>query len=124
MKRRTKGFEQERLLLACQEALAEAMEKSGMTRTQLAEKLGINKSAVTRALSSGQNLTLASLAGFLWAMDSRIEPQLASLESEEIASTPCVPAPVGRLIPFPTGGGYRPALANDDDGPPSRSEAA
>lgn len=79
-------FEEERLLLACQEAIAAAIERSGLTRSEVARKLGINRSFITRALSSGHGLTIRSLARISWAAGHRID--LAPLPPPKEGGTP------------------------------------
>jgi transcriptional regulator with XRE-family HTH domain len=69
-------YEEERLLLDVQEAIANAIQESGLSRSEIAERIGRNRSFVTQALSSGRNLTLASIAGLLWAAGFRISSRL------------------------------------------------
>lgn len=86
----TMVYEQERLLLHCQEALADAIERSDLQRKDVAAELGKNKSFVTQALSSGRNLTLTSLASLLWAAGYRLEPTLVSIAAKDgsVAESP------------------------------------
>jgi hypothetical protein len=86
-KKTTMIYEQERLLLHCQEAIADAIERSNVKRSEVAEELEKNKSFVTQALSSGRNLTLNSLASLLWASGYRLEPTLVSIAATEGALT-------------------------------------
>lgn len=76
-------YEQERLLLHCQEAIADAIERCGLKRREIAEVLGKNKSFVTQALSSGRNLTISSLASLMWSAGFRIEPNIVSIAQED-----------------------------------------
>lgn len=76
-------YEEERLLLHCQEAIADAIERRGMQRRAIAAQIGKNKSFVTQALSSGRNLTLTSLASLLWAAGFRLEPTLVPIAKED-----------------------------------------
>jgi hypothetical protein len=88
MKRKTTViYEQERLLLQCQEAIADAIERSKLQRKDIASDLGKHKSFVTQALSSGRNLTISSLASLLWAAGFRLEPTLASIAATDGAET-------------------------------------
>jgi DNA-binding phage protein len=80
-------YERERLLLYCQEALADAIQRSGLKRSEIAARLGKNRTFVTQALSSGRNLTLASLADIAWAAGFRIEPQLCSCATVDQSSS-------------------------------------
>jgi|tagenome__1003787_1003787.scaffolds.fasta_scaffold20699739_2 hypothetical protein len=87
-------YEEERLLLEVQETIAEAIHRSGLNRTEIAERLGKNRSFVTQALSTGRNLTLASIAGLAWAAGFRLKPTLqvinvrAQAEAPEVARPP------------------------------------
>ncbi|CAA7627015.1 helix-turn-helix domain-containing protein [Magnetospirillum sp. UT-4] len=54
-----------------QQALAEE-EKHGLTKSRIAEKLGIHRSAITRRLQGTENLTLHSLSDLAWAMNRDI----------------------------------------------------
>ena len=59
----------------------EVSSESGVTRTQIAQRLGINKSQVTRWLSSSHNWTVDSVSDLLLAMASR-----ASFQTEDLGS--------------------------------------
>ena len=61
---------EERLMLAATELIAEAMERQGVNRKQLAEKLGVSQGEVTQRLSGTRNLTLRSLADMLHVLDA------------------------------------------------------
>lgn len=43
-----------------------------LTQTQIAERLGVNKSCVNRWLNGRENLTLRSIAELAWAMDHEV----------------------------------------------------
>jgi hypothetical protein len=97
-------YEEERLLLYIQEAIAKAIDASGLTRTQIAERLDKNRSFVTQALSSGRNLTIASIAGLTWAAGFRLQPQLDSLVPQATTQAPSLismpQANRANVIPF------------------------
>jgi hypothetical protein len=112
MRKTSRIYEEERLLLRVQEALADAIERSQMTRAEVAARLGKNRSFVTQALSSGRNLTLASLSALAWATGHRIEPQLARLSGHgESATTHTL-----KLVRL---GRYELASPNDADAEPA-----
>ncbi len=67
---------QERLIVAVTEALWEELERAGVRRADLADRLGVSKAYVTQALNGGQNLTLRTLADFAWALDAVVRVQL------------------------------------------------
>jgi hypothetical protein len=60
-------YAQERCVVAITEGIGEAMERAGINRTQLAEKLGYTKGHVSKVLSGAHNMTLRTLGEFLWA---------------------------------------------------------
>jgi DNA-binding phage protein len=100
-------YEEERLLLHCQEAIAAAIEQSQMTRTQVAKRLGKNRSFITQALSSGRNLTLHSLAALAWATGHRVQPSLQSLAVREERQM--------HTLRFPEAVSYEAASQDEDD---------
>jgi DNA-binding phage protein len=79
----TLTYHQERLLLHCQEAIADAIDRSGLKRSQIAERIGKNKSFVTQALSTGRNLTVSSLASLLWAAGFQLEANLMPISQSD-----------------------------------------
>lgn len=55
------------------ECISEAIAASGLSRSEVAEKLGCHKSLVTRILNGPQNMTLATLGAVLWACDRELD---------------------------------------------------
>ena len=53
---------QEKLILEVTEALSEAIEEHGLTRSEVAKRLGKTKGFVSQLLAGGRNLTLRSVA--------------------------------------------------------------
>lgn len=56
------------LLESITNALRGALVDEGMTVTELAQKIGRNKSFVSRKLSGGSNMTVETLADLAWAL--------------------------------------------------------
>jgi len=56
------------------------MSERGLTRADLAGRMGVSPGRVSQVLSGGENLTLRTLAGVLAALDARFEMQLAPRE--------------------------------------------
>lgn len=104
-------YEQERLLLHCQEAIASAIERGGMKRSEVAAELGKHKSFITQALSSGRNLTISSLASLLWAAGFRLDPVLAPIAQDEGAGKP----EMHKLQLVPCSGSYEAASDAQND---------
>lgn len=65
-------FEQERLFVEVTELLTSAMDVQGITRAELAQRLGKTKSFVTQVLRGRHNMTLRTLAGLFDAIDCRV----------------------------------------------------
>jgi transcriptional regulator with XRE-family HTH domain len=53
--------------------IAAAMERKGMTRTQLAHAVGVSKAMVTKVLSGDENLSLESISKYLGALNCRFD---------------------------------------------------
>ena len=73
-----------RLRVAVTEELLEHMRRMKITKSQLAAKIGISRSAVTQALSSSRNLSLNTLADMANAL--ALDPSVSF--REQIAATP------------------------------------
>jgi DNA-binding phage protein len=69
-------YEQERLQLAVQEAIAEALSRGKVSKSAVARATGKGRPNVTRMLRSGRNLTLRSVADVLWAAGYRMDVKL------------------------------------------------
>lgn len=74
-------FEQERLALVAAAALLEAMEAQGITKAELAERLGCSRAYVTQLLGGTRNMTLRSLADLAWALDKRLGVVIGPMDS-------------------------------------------
>lgn len=69
---------QERLILDVTELLAGALEDSGMTRAELARRLGRTPGFVSQVLGGGRNLTLRTIADIAAALSLRPSFELSS----------------------------------------------
>lgn len=74
---------QEAFILDVTEAMARAIEASGLKRSEIAERLGCSKSLVTQWLSGDANLTLRSISDFADAL--ALSPKLELLSSSDCA---------------------------------------
>ena len=63
---------QEELILKITVALSEALTEAGITKTELADRLGKTKAFVSQILAGGRNLTLRTIADVADALDGRI----------------------------------------------------
>lgn len=64
-----RDYARDRCIVVVTEAIGEAIERSGLTRTQIASKLGVTKGYVSQVLSGPQNITLKTLGDLMWACD-------------------------------------------------------
>lgn len=67
-------LEQEHLLLDVTELIVELMNERGVSRSELADRLGKTKGHVTQLLSGSRNLTLRTLSDIFVALDFRFLP--------------------------------------------------
>jgi antitoxin component HigA of HigAB toxin-antitoxin module len=72
--------EEERLVLDATEAIEQAMEARGVTRSGLAELLGTSKANVSQLLSGTRNLTLRTLGRMAFELNYRLNVELADLD--------------------------------------------
>ena len=64
-------YEQERLIVATFESIAEAMESVGLSYADLARALGCSRSHITQLFSGQRNATLRTVADLAWACRRR-----------------------------------------------------
>lgn len=79
----TRIYEEERLILYTQEALAKAMDRSDLRRSDIALAMGVNRAALTHELNDGSNMTLTRVAAIAHAAGYRIVPKLEKLVAGE-----------------------------------------
>ena len=72
-------YEEERLILWTTEAIWKAMDEQGLTRAEMAEKLGTSRANITQLLSGSRNMTLRSLASLAFACEMRAKIRLEEL---------------------------------------------
>lgn len=82
----SRGLRQEELILEVTEAMARALRQSGLTKTELAERLGKTKSFVSQVLGGGSNLTLRTLADISGALGCKAQVTLNSTLSDHVAA--------------------------------------
>ena len=75
-----RGLRQEELILEVTEAIAKALEASGITQTELAARLGKTKGYVSQLMGGGRNLTLRTLADVADALGCRARIQICPAE--------------------------------------------
>lgn len=93
-------LEQERLILDATELICEAMESAGVSRSDLAKKLGKSKGYVSQLLGGSRNMTLRTLADILTALNQRLELRAQSVRSSgsDRMGLPPLTLPVMRVM--------------------------
>ncbi|MFO0448891.1 MAG: helix-turn-helix domain-containing protein [Pseudomonadota bacterium] len=75
-------MERERVLVDATEAIGEVMDRLGMTRTALAEKLDVTPANITQILSGTRNLTLGTLSDVFVALGRSLRIEHEPLRAE------------------------------------------
>jgi transcriptional regulator with XRE-family HTH domain len=75
-------YAQEGLILEVAEQVWAALERRGVSKQELAQRLGTGKSHVTQVLNGGRNMTLRTLSDIAEALNQRVHVQLRDVESE------------------------------------------
>lgn len=86
-------YGQERLILEVTELICEIMEAKGITRSELAGRLGKSKGWVSQLLDGGANMTLHTIADVFTALDTRLGLSHAPLHvrrRKPVVILPCI----------------------------------
>lgn len=81
------------------------MRERGLTRADLAARMGVSPGRVSQILGGGENLTLRTLAALATALDARFSIELTSLKAEDTytsrgtADAEAAPAPNQHTLP-------------------------
>src|SRR5215469_17112546 len=81
-------YERERLSMWVLDDIAEAMEKDGISKADLARTLGTSRSYVTQVFAGTRNITLGTLADFAWACGRRASVKFEPLRFGDFISSP------------------------------------
>lgn len=81
-------YAEEAAMLEASEVIAEALEISGMTRTELAQALNVPKSEITARLKGERNITVRKLARTLHAMGAQLELNVTAKARQHERSHP------------------------------------
>ena len=65
-------FAQEQLIEEATELIAEVMHERGITKSELASRVGTSRGHITQLLAGSRNMTLRTLADLMHAMGSRV----------------------------------------------------
>jgi transcriptional regulator with XRE-family HTH domain len=72
------------------------MRERGLTRADLAARMGVSPGRVSQILGGGENLTLRTLAALAAALDARFDLELSSLKAEDAYTTDAGAASPGK----------------------------
>lgn len=64
------------------------MRERGLTRADLAARMGVSPGRVSQILGGGENLTLRTLAALSTALDARFDVELTSLKTGDTYTSP------------------------------------
>ena len=70
---------QEKTILECTEAICEAMERIGVTKAELARRLGRTKGFITQLLDGRANMTLRTVSDVLGALGYELKVNVGSI---------------------------------------------
>ncbi len=90
--------ERDRLAVWTIDAIAGLVQDQGLSKAELARKIGTSRSYVTQIFSGSKNLTLATVADLAWALGLRACVKFEPLRSNEFMS---MPVSVCRVLPLP-----------------------
>lgn len=85
---------EERAVLEATELVAECLERRDVTRTALAERLGIGRSEVTQRLSGKRNLTIKTLGAMLHELGYRLRLDVEDVATERKSHDVAFPAAI------------------------------
>lgn len=90
-------YERERVLIDATEAICDAMQRQGVNRKELADRLEVTQANVTQILSGNRNLTLGLLSDVFVALGRSLK-----IEHEPLAVSALVTPPVRLIYEAPT----------------------
>jgi transcriptional regulator with XRE-family HTH domain len=81
------------------------MRERGLTRADLAARMGVSPGRVSQILGGGENLTLRTLAALSTALDARFDVELSALKADDTytsrGSADAEAAPAANYRPIP-----------------------
>lgn len=81
-------YEEERLIVQIFEHLSDNLDRAGISRADLAKKLGTSRAHITQLFSGQRNVTLRTLADVAWACGTRAAFALEPLRHGEFIDVP------------------------------------
>ena len=92
---------EEELILRATEAVSVVMREEGVSKAQLARRMGRTKGFITQLLSGGRNLTLRTLADIADALEARVAIKVSKDRDSRPASSESPSLRVSRIEPRP-----------------------
>jgi len=77
-------YAEEGFILDCTERVCELMKQKNISQTELANRMGVKKSNVSRMLDGHRNLTIRTLAHMLFVLDSEARIQVNPLREDKL----------------------------------------
>jgi transcriptional regulator with XRE-family HTH domain len=74
------------------------LRERGLTRADLAARMGVSPGRVSQILGGGENLTLRTLAALSTALDARFDIELSALKADDAYTSPSA-APADAVPP-------------------------
>ena len=82
------GFMREGLLWDFKERVAQVLAEQGITRAELAERMGVSSAYITKVLRGDRNVSLHTICKFAAALGQTVELRIAQPTAEQPAATP------------------------------------
>lgn len=93
-------YQQERVILETSDLISDLLDRTGITKAELAERLGRSKSYVTQLLNGRANMTLRTISDVMWALDSNLEISAAPLSIHSSGTADMQDVIDGQAIPW------------------------
>lgn len=93
-------YQAELVKLGIAGVLIERMEELGVSRSELAERMGVSRARVTQILAGYANVTVRTLAAAALALDARVHFELQPAQSAAGVASPAAPSD-GQQFPAP-----------------------
>lgn len=87
-KRSRRLYERESLAFEASELVCRLMEESGVSRAELAHRIGASKSLITQLLTGSRNMTMHTLADLAFSLDHKIDMGAQRIDAFA-AGSPC-----------------------------------
>jgi len=118
-----KLVEQETLIFEATEVISELIEAAGLTKKEVAERLGRSKGFVTQVLSGERNMTLRTLSDFAFALEHRITVEATPFHPAQDGGEGDVGVGAATARVVDIGGYMIDSALRGDEGEPRRREA-